>query len=79
MRHIVIISSHLDKFMDFLELLNKLVLPFLVCVFGLIIVTICYRAVLNTTLTDVLNLLLTNSVLAGGGFSRLQESTGKLV
>ncbi|MFP3909574.1 MAG: hypothetical protein ACLFVI_03915 [Archaeoglobaceae archaeon] len=46
--------SYIDKIMDFLGVLSKLVPPFLICFFGFIIVTIGYRTFLNTTITDIL-------------------------
>ncbi len=54
-------SRYLDKIMDAVGLLNKLVLPFLICVFGFILVTVGYRTLKGTTLTDLLGVF---SVLA---------------
>lgn len=54
-------SRYLDKLMDTVGLLNKLVRPFLICIFGFIIVTVGYKTLCNTTLTDLLGVF---SVLA---------------
>ncbi len=47
-------SSYLDKFLDIIGLLNKLIVPFLICIFGFIIVTVGYTTLIGTTLTDLL-------------------------
>ncbi|MFO7968329.1 MAG: hypothetical protein R6U44_12090 [Archaeoglobaceae archaeon] len=54
-------SSYLDKIMDTIGFLYKLVPPFLICVFGFILTTFGYRTLSETTLTDLLGVF---SVLA---------------